>query len=76
MEITEKRYECTRCGYVGKQNTNHYGETWSWGHHNTCPNCPPWAKYPEFGGQTTWRYMESDNPEIGPTTESCNQGGG
>ena len=54
MPITEKSYQCDVCGHVIKQNTNHYGPTYSWGHVNTCPKCPPYQKYPEFGGQTTW----------------------
>lgn len=52
--ITEKLYACERCGHTQKQTTNHYGKTWSWGHVACCPVCPPWAKYPEFGGQTVW----------------------
>ena len=52
--LTVKDYRCDRCGTVIEQTTNHFGSTWSNGHTNTCPNCPPWAKYPEFGGQTTW----------------------
>lgn len=51
---TSKRYHCTRCGHVSHQVTNHYGQTWSWGRVNTCPSCPPWAKYPEYGGTTIW----------------------
>jgi len=57
-KIAVKRYKCKRCGHVAKQSTNHYGNTWSWGHYNTCPKCPPWAKYPEFGGATVWECME------------------
>lgn len=56
---TPKRYKCDRCGYVTTQTTNHYQPTWSWDHTNTCPNCPPWAKYPEFGGQTTWTCIDT-----------------
>lgn len=59
--ITHKRYKCKRCGYVGTQATNHYGETYSWGHYNACPNCPPYAKYPEFGGLTIWQCLETSN---------------
>jgi hypothetical protein len=25
---------------------------------NCCPKCPPWAKYPEFGGSTVWECVE------------------
>ena len=56
--ITPKRYRCKRCGHVETQSTNHYGDTWSCGHVNCCPKCPPWAKYSEFGGQTVWECLE------------------
>lgn len=59
MQATEKKYKCRRCGHVTKQTTNHYGATWSWGHVNCCPTCPPWAKYPEYGGQTIWDCLET-----------------
>lgn len=55
---TEKAYACKRCGFVSKQVTNHYGDTWSFGRVNTCPKCPPWAKYPEFGGRTVWECQD------------------
>lgn len=51
---SRKRYKCRRCGHVVNQTTNHYGSTWSWGRVNTCPKCPPWAKYPEYGSCTYW----------------------
>lgn len=57
-KITTKKYACARCGHVTEQATNHYGSTWSWGRVNCCPNCPPWAKYSEFGGQTIWKCLE------------------
>lgn len=56
--ITTKKYACTRCGHVVEQATNHYGATWSVGYFNTCPACPPWAKYAEFGGHTKWECLE------------------
>ena len=52
-----RRYRCQKCGFENVQNTNHRGATWSWGHLNTCPKCPPHAKYPEYGGQTIWEYV-------------------
>lgn len=61
---TPKKYQCRRCGHVVTQTTNHYGETWSCGHYNTCPNCPPWAKYPEYGGHTTWDCIEPKPAEV------------
>ena len=57
--ITSKRYKCRRCGHEAQQSTNHYGPTWSTGHFNTCPKCPPWAKYSEYGGQTVWDCMDA-----------------
>ncbi len=51
---TNKTYRCSKCRATTIQTTNHYGPTYSVGHHNCCPKCPPWAKYPEFGGSTTW----------------------
>jgi hypothetical protein len=56
--MTAKRYKCNRCGHVVEQATNHYGPTWSFDRVGCCPKCPPWAKYGEFGGQTTWTCME------------------
>lgn len=61
MPITSKKYKCERCGHVTEQSTNHFGKTWSLGHFGACPSCPPWAKYPEFGGITIWICMESEN---------------
>lgn len=55
---TSKRYRCTQCGHEQMQTTNHYGPTWSHGHMGACPKCPPYKKYPEFGGQTIWECME------------------
>jgi len=50
-----KPYRCSQCGYISKQLTNTYAEqAWSVGHINCCPECPPHAKYPEFGGRTIW----------------------
>ena len=57
-EITRKKYRCKRCGHVVEQSTNHYGQTYSFGHYNCCPACPPWAKYPEYGGLTVWECCE------------------
>jgi hypothetical protein len=57
-EHKEKYYKCTQCGHVQKIKTNHFDICWSFGHWNCCPNCPPWAKYPEFGGKTIWECQE------------------
>jgi len=57
---TSKLYRCTQCGNTSKQTTNHYGNTWSAGRYNTCSKCPPFKKYPLYGGQTVWECL--DNP--------------
>jgi hypothetical protein len=62
--ISDKKYKCQRCGHIEKQSTNHYGQTYSLDHFNTCPKCPPWAKYPEFGGSTTWECVEKEGEEM------------
>jgi len=59
-KITSKEYECERCGHKTTQSTNHYGPIWSHGRYNTCPSCPPWAKYPEFGGSTVWKCITKE----------------
>jgi hypothetical protein len=64
--ISSKKYKCIRCGHVTVQSTNHYGSTWSFGHSNTCPECPPWAKYPEYGGSTVWECLEKPEEETKP----------
>lgn len=57
---TAKQYQCTRCGCISTKVTNHYGPTWSWNRVSVCPACPPFAKYPEFGGQTIWNCLETE----------------
>ena len=57
-KVTAKQYRCKACGHVSIQTTNHWDKTWSFGHFNTCTQCPPYKKYPEFGGQTVWECME------------------
>lgn len=56
---THKAYKCARCGHVQTIQTNHYLQCYSHGHCNTCPKCPPFAKYPEFGGGTVWNCLET-----------------
>lgn len=58
MPITMKKYKCKDCGFISNQSTNHYGNTYNWDHFNCCPNCPPWKKYPEYGGRTIWECIE------------------
>ena len=57
-KISYKDYQCSDCGHIKKIDTNHWGQCYSLGHYNTCPNCPPYKKYPEFGGSTTWNCLE------------------
>lgn len=57
--LEEKAYRCSRCGHTMMILTNHYENCWSWGHINCCPACPPYAKYPEFGGRTDWICLEA-----------------
>lgn len=56
--VRSKTYRCKRCGHEQQIKTNHFGECYSMGHFSCCPACPPWAKYPEFGGSTTWICVE------------------
>jgi hypothetical protein len=67
--FTVKKYRCDRCGHVVEQSTNHFGKTWSCGRSGVCPACPPWAKYSEFGGQTTWTCIEKPVEQMGECME-------
>lgn len=58
--IEFKLYKCSQCGHEKEIDTNHYGECYSFGRYNTCPKCPPYKKYPEFGGHTTWICVTKD----------------
>ena len=61
--IKRRIYECSQCGYRVEQKTNHRGKTYSVGAVNVCPKCPPYKKYPEYGGMTEWLYVkDSDIP--------------
>jgi hypothetical protein len=44
----EKRYKCKECGHEKMIGTNHFGECYSLGNYNACPQCPP------FKRPTTW----------------------
>jgi len=61
---TSKRYACSHCGHETQQTTNHYGQTYSAGRVNTCPKCPPYLKYPEYGGGTVWNCLDSQPKPI------------
>jgi hypothetical protein len=62
--IKFKTYACARCGHEKQIDTNHYGRCYSHGRYNVCPSCPPYAKYAEFGGLTTWLCKDMDPSEI------------
>lgn len=55
--IRNRIYKCRACGFEQEQETNHTGNTYSWGRYSTCPKCPPFRKYPEYGGSTVWEYV-------------------
>lgn len=46
--LSWKTYRCKECGHKTEQQTNHFGETYSWFNSNACPSCPP------FKRPTTW----------------------
>jgi DNA-directed RNA polymerase subunit RPC12/RpoP len=69
-KITNKKYKCTQCNYETTQATNHYGSTWSMGTYSACPKCPPFKKYPEYGGKTIWECMEKE-----PVTDKKEENG-
>ena len=43
-KISVKLYACKECGYEKKASTNHYGEFYSYGNWEVCPNCPPYKR--------------------------------
>lgn len=51
-KLTYKRYACQECGHEDKKQTNHFGECYSWGSYNACPDCPPYKR------PTTWICIE------------------
>lgn len=61
--ITEKEYACETCGFTQLQKTNHYSNTYSFGNFSVCPVCPPFEKYPQYGGQTVWVCQEEKPKE-------------
>lgn len=50
--ISAKPYKCSHCGHKTTQSTNHYGQTYSFGNYNKCPNCG-WKRPMEI---TVWEY--------------------
>jgi len=55
---TVKKYKCNHCGHVKEIETNHFGKVYSIGAFGVCPKCPPFRKYPQYGGSTIWVYVE------------------
>lgn len=58
-KICSKPYRCQECGCQKKIETNHWGECYSWGGHNVCPQCPPY-KHP-----TVWVCEEEPPKGVG-----------
>lgn len=56
--VRAKKYKCKECGHETTQSTNHYGETYSLGRVNICPNCPPYKR------PNTWECLEPVPPEM------------
>lgn len=91
-ELSAKWYECAECGYSVTQTTNHWGETYSLGSYNACPDCPPFKrptvwrckeKPPEgFGLPEPWKkttiqvQLENDNDKKRHEPEQSTEGGG
>jgi hypothetical protein len=69
-ELAERWYKCRRCGHHSLQKTNHKNiPTWSHDRFGTCPKCPPFAKYPEYGGMTAWDYVGEYDEYTPPNDE-------
>ena len=64
MKVTNKLYICSECGEPKIQDTNHFGKCYSLGRFNTCPICPPFKKYPEYAGLTTWICQQMDEENV------------
>ena len=58
---TIKQFECTSCGHITKQVTNHYGRTYSLCAVDVCSNCPH-SRDLTFGGVSEWRCI--DKPAV------------
>lgn len=58
-KVTSKLYACSQCGHQERHDTNHYGETYSWGRVSVCPKCPP------FRRPTTWICQEKPPEGMG-----------
>lgn len=43
-KIEDKNYKCKECGYRKRIATNHFGECYSLGNYNACPNCEPYKR--------------------------------
>jgi len=57
QQYRSRIYESSDCGHQQTQKTNHESQTYSWGRVNVCPKCPPYKKYPKFGGTTVWEFV-------------------
>lgn len=43
-KIRSKKYHCAECGYEKEIQTNHYGQCYSLGNYDCCPQCPPYKR--------------------------------
>lgn len=66
--MKSKRYQCKQCGREKMISTNHYGECYSLGDYNACPNyhlMPPNPKHPQaiVRKVTIWICLETPPSE-------------
>lgn len=64
MKIQAKEYACKACGHTKAIETNHYGQCYSLGNYNRCPDCrplPPDPRHPQYVAYpiTVWVCLES-----------------
>ena len=43
-KLEYRNYRCKECGHEKSIQTNHFGECYSFGNHNTCPSCAPYKR--------------------------------
>jgi DNA-directed RNA polymerase subunit RPC12/RpoP len=62
VKLENRVYRCSQCKTETTLKTNHTGEVYSQGSRFlSCPSCPPWRKYAEFGGMTVWQYVRESS---------------
>ena len=68
MAITYKTYHCKACGFAKQIQTNHYGECYSLGNYNRCPDCrplPPDPKRPQAVDYPVTVWVCDETPPAG-----------